>query len=130
MPHMSIEIDTAEAPALLKFRLRGRVPTPEEQDALRSRLIADGLLTENSVSLLDVREADVPDPVTIARSIAAIVRAGIPKRRACLINPGRHLKALQQFQAAVPWMSTAAFINETEAIEWLLNPEGAAGFRG
>jgi hypothetical protein len=124
-----IEVDTAEAPALLRFRCVGAMPTAAEQAALREQLIAQGLLTEDSVSLLDVREADLPDPVTVIQSIAAILRAGMPKRRACLINPGKHLHLVQQFQAAVPWMSTAAFIDEREALEWLLNPEGAAGFK-
>ena len=122
-------MDTAQAPALLRIRCVGAVPTPAEQTALRDRLIAQGLLTKDSVSLLDVRDADPPDAITVVQSIAAILRAGIPRRRACLINPGKHLQYLQQFQAAVPWMSTAAFIDEREALEWLLNPEGAAGFK-
>ena len=125
---MPIDIDTSEAPALLRFKVAGQVPTPEEQEALRADLIARGLLTEASVSLLDVREAETPDAITLGKSIAAAVRAGIPRRRACLINPGKHLTAVQYFQKAVPWMSTAAFINERDAIEWLLNPEGRAGF--
>jgi hypothetical protein len=124
-----IEVDTAGAPALLRIRCVGEIPTADEQAALRERLMAQGLLTEDSVSLLDMREADTPDPLTVLKSIQAILRAGMPKRRACLINPGRHLHLLQQFQAAVPWMSTAAFIDEREALEWLLNPEGAAGFK-
>lgn len=126
---MPIEIDTAEAPALLRIRCVGAFPLAAEQSALREQLIAQGLLTEDSVSLLDVREADDPDAITVLQSIAAALRAGMPRRRACLINPGKHLHLLQQFQAAVPWMSTAAFIDEREALEWLLNPEGAAGFK-
>jgi hypothetical protein len=123
-----MELDTSEAPALLKMRFSGALPSPEEQAALRNDLIARGLLTVDTVCLLDLREADTPDAVTIGRSIAALLRVGMPRRRACLINPGKHLKVLQYFQAAVPWMSTAGFIDEREALEWLLNPEGAAGF--
>jgi hypothetical protein len=126
---VAIEVDTSEAPALLKIKCVGAFPTPEEQEQIRTQLIASGLLTESSVSLLDVREADRPDAIMIGKSIAAAVRAGLPTRRAWVINPGRHLAALQYFQKAVPWMPTAAFINEREAIEWLLNPEGSAGFR-
>ena len=126
---MPIEVDTSEAPALLRFRCYGAVPPAEAQEALRQDLIAKGLLTDGSVSLLDVREIETPDAVTIVKSIAAIVRTGIPRRRACVINPGKHLRILQQFQAAVPWMSTAAFVDEREALEWLLNPEGSAGFK-
>jgi hypothetical protein len=125
-----IEVNTEEAPALLRFRCVGPLPSAAEQARLRNQLIADGLLTADSVSLLDVRDVEGPlDPVNIAASIAEIVRAGMPRRRACLINPGIHLALLQQFQAAVPWMATAAFIDEREALEWLLNPEGSAGFR-
>lgn len=123
---MPIEVDTTEAPALLRFRCFGVLPSAEEQEQLRADLMDQGLLTEGSVSLLDVREADTPDALTIAKSIAAALRAGMPRRRACLINPGKHLRILQQFQKAAPWMTTAAFIDEREAIEWLLNPEGAA----
>jgi hypothetical protein len=125
-----IEVNTEEAPALLRFRCVGPLPSAAEQARLRNQLIADGLLTADSVSLLDVRDVEGPvDPVNVVASIAEIVRAGMPRRRACLINPGRHLAFVQQFQAAVPWMSTAAFIDEREALEWLLNPEGSAGFR-
>lgn len=125
---MPLEVDIREAPALLRIRCVGLLPSAEEQAALREDLKARGLLTEATVSLLDVRDAETPDAITIGKSIAAIVRSGMPKRRACLINPGKHLHILQYFQAAVPHMSTAAFIDEREAIEWLLNPEGAAGF--
>lgn len=97
---------------------------------MRDELIAGGLLTEDSVSLLDFRDAEAPpDSLSFLQTIAEAVRAGMPRRRACLINPGLHLSFLQQFQSAVPWMSTAAFIDEREALEWLLNPEGSAGFR-
>lgn len=126
---MPLEVDTTEAPALVRFRCYGTFPSAEEQDAVRQDLIAKGLITEASASLLDVRDAEMPDALTVVKSIAAVVRTGLPRRRACLINPGRHLPLLQQFQEAIPWMSTAAFIDEHQAIEWLLNPEGAAGFK-
>lgn len=124
---MPIEVDTSEAPALLRVRCVGAVPSPEEQAALREDLKARGLLTAETVSLLDVREAEVPDAITVGKSIAAIVRAGMPRRRACLINPGKHLPIVQYLQAAVPQMSTAAFVDEREAIEWLRNPEASRG---
>lgn len=127
---MPVEVDTSQAPALIRFRCYGAFPSAEEQTALRNDLIAQGLLTEASASLLDVREAEMPDALTVAKSITAVIRAAMPARRACLINPGKHLALLQQFQQAIPWMSTAAFIDEREAIEWLLNPEGSAGFSG
>jgi hypothetical protein len=125
---VTMEVDTSEAPALLKVRCAGALPSPEEQAALRDDLIARGLLTIDTVSLLDLREAETPDAITIGKSIAALLRVGMPRRRACLINPGKHLQVLQYFQMAVPWMSTAAFTDEREAREWLLNPEGTAGF--
>lgn len=125
---MPCEVDTAEAPALLRFRCFGACPTAAEQSAVRSDLRAKGLLTSATVSLLDVRELEPPDPVTVVESIAAAIRDGMPLRRACLINPGLHLRLLQQFQAMAPGMATAAFIDEREALEWLLNPEGWSGF--
>jgi len=124
-----IEVNTDEAPALIRIRCAGPVPLPEEQARVRDDLVAKGLLTKDSVSLLDLRDVEVPrDPSLILGTIAEALRTGMPKRRALLINPGLHLRLLQQFQAAAPSMSTAAFIDEREAIAWLLNPEGAAGF--
>ena len=117
---MAIEVDTSEAPALLRFRIVGATPSKEEQDALRSFLIARGLLRSNSGALVDVREAEVPDAIRIEKSIAAVLRAGIPTRRACLINPSKHLSLIGYFQKAVPWMSTAAFSDEPSALDWLL----------
>ncbi len=126
---MAIEVNTDEAPALIRIRCAGPIPPPEEQARLRDDLVSRGLLTKDSVSLLDLRDVEVPlDPSLFLGTIAEALRTGMPKRRACLINPGLHLTLLQQFQAAVPWMSTAAFLDEREAIAWLLNPEGAAGF--
>lgn len=127
---MPIEVNTDEAPALLRIRCAGPVPSAQEQARVRAQLIADGHLTPDSVSLLDLRDIEGPfDAEAILHVIREAVRVGMPRRRACLINPGIHLPILQQFQAAVPWMSTAAFLDEREALEWLLNPEGSAGFR-
>ena len=64
----------------------------------------------------------------MSQSIAAARRAGMPRKRACLINPGKHLELLRQFPAAVPGMVTAAFIEGREALEWLLNLDGWSGF--
>ncbi len=106
------------------------MPSAREQARVRAQLIADGHLTADSVSLLDLRDIEGPlDAEAILHVISEAIRVGMPRRRACLINPGIHLRSVQQFQAAVPWMSTAAFIDEREALEWLLNPEGLAGFR-
>lgn len=126
---MPFDLDTTEAPALLKVRCYGTFPRPSEQETTRQDLIDKGLLTEGTVSLLDCRDVDAPDAMTLMQTIAAAVRAGKPRRRAFLLNPGKHLHLLQQFQEAVPWMSAAAFIDEREAIEWLLNPEGSVGFK-
>lgn len=128
---MPLEINTEEAPALIRIRCVGPFPSPEEQAKLRDDLIANGHLTEDSVSLLDFPDVELPADIftVFGKSIIEALRSGMPRRRACLINPGLHLPFLQQFQKAIPWMSTAAFINEREALEWLLNPEGSAGFR-
>ena len=126
---MPIDVDTTEAPALIRLRYYGQMPTPDEQRALRRDLVSQGLLGEGSACLLDVREVEIPDAMTIATSIADLVRADLPVRRAYIINPGKHLPLLQQFKKAAPWLTSAAFLDEREALEWLLNPEGAAGFK-
>jgi hypothetical protein len=74
-----IEIDTTEAPALLRCRCFGVLPTPEEQETLRADLIDRGLLTDGSVSLLDFRKVDTPDAVTIVKSIAAAGGGGMAR---------------------------------------------------
>jgi hypothetical protein len=126
-----IEVDTAEAPALLRLRLADPVPSVDEIAAVREQLMAAGSLDENTVSLIDVR--DVTRPITDAgflRLAKLLISERSPRRRAILMNPGLHLRLMQLFQSiAPPTSAMAGFLDERVALEWLLNPEGRAAFK-
>jgi hypothetical protein len=119
---MPIEVDTSQAPALLRYHFTGPFPTVEAQALVRERLIADGHLTAGTIALMDVREVEtVPDDDVLARTVAtALQRGGWPKRRAYLIDPVRHTHMIDQFkQLAMTTVATAAFTDESEALAWL-----------
>ena len=119
---MPIEVDTSEAPALLRYRFIGPWPSVEEQSNLREQLIADGHLTADTVALMDTRGlSSVADEDAIARTVAAALqRGGWPRRRAYLIDPAKHRHMIEQFQQlAMTTVATAGFSDEQEALEWL-----------
>ena len=122
MTAVPIDIDTSQAPRFLHYLYSGGFPSVEEQSTLREKLMARGLLTRDTVALMDVRAlADVPDDDVLARTVAAALeRGGWPIRRAYLIDPARHLRMVQQFQdLAMRTVTTAAFVDEEEALKWL-----------
>jgi hypothetical protein len=127
-----IEVDRAEAPALLRFRIVDPFPSREEITTLRETLIGGGLMNASTVSLIDVRDMMQPvaDFAFMSAVGAVLLDGGWPRRRAILMNPGRHLRYMQMFQSAAPAsVAIAGFLEEHQALEWLLNPEGRAGFR-
>ena len=122
---MPIEVDTTHAPRFVRYRYAGEYPSVEEQSRLRDSLIACGFLTADTVALMDARElSSVPDDDVLAKTVAtALQRGGWPRRRAYLINPEMHLHMIRQFQdLAMTTVTTAAFLDEKEALEWLMNP--------
>ena len=120
---MPIEVDTARAPAFVRYRFHGEYPSVEEQSALRESLITFGLLTADTVALMDVREVtQMPSDDILARTVAAALqRGGLPRRRAYLIDPVAHRHMIEQFQdLAMTTVTTAAFADEDEAMAWLM----------
>jgi hypothetical protein len=118
-----IEVDTTRAPSFIRYRYFGEFPSLEEQKVLRESLITFGLLTKDTVALMDARElSEVPDDIILAKTVAAALeRGGWPLRRAYLINPVVHLHMIRQFQdLAMTTVTTAAFVDEDEAMAWLL----------
>ena len=78
--------------------------------------------TADTVALMDVRALEtVPDDDVLARTVAAALqRGGWPRRRAYLIDPVRHRHMIDQFmQLAMTSVTTAAFTDERDALEWL-----------
>ena len=120
---MPIEVDTTRAPSFVRYRYFGAYPSLEEQQALRESLIAFGLLTADTVALMDVRElTQVPSDDVLAKTVAAALqRGGWPLRRAYLIDPVMHRHMIEQFQdLAMTTVKTAAFADEQEAMAWLM----------
>lgn len=121
---MPIYVDTSEAPRLIRYRYVGEFPSVEDQSRLREQLIALGHLTKDTRAIMDARElATVPDDDMLAKTVAAALqRGGWPTRRAYLIDPARHAHMISQFQdLAMRTVTTAAFVDETEALNWLLD---------
>ncbi|HEX6163666.1 MAG TPA: hypothetical protein VFZ31_09890 [Vicinamibacterales bacterium] len=120
---MPIEVDTSRAPAFVRYRFYGDYPSVEEQAAVRESLITFGLLTADTVALMDVREVtQTPSEDVLARTVAAALeRGGWPRRRAYLIDPATHRHMIEQFQdLAMTTVTTAAFADEGEAMAWLM----------
>ena len=120
---MPIEVDTTHAPRLLRYRFSGAYPSVEEQSKLRDSLIKLGYLTSETRAIMDAREiTEIPDDDILAKTVAAALqRGGWPRRRAYLINPDVHLHMIRQFQdLAMTTVTTAAFVDEAEAMEWLM----------
>ena len=125
---MPIEVDTSQAPALLRYRYSGPFPSVDEQALVRERLIGAGHLTPATIALMDVRDLEaVADDDTLARTVAvALQRRGWPRRRAYLIDPMKHRHMIEQFkQLAMTTVTTAAFTDESEALAWLRSGSGA-----
>jgi hypothetical protein len=117
-----IEVDTAQAPAFLRYRYVGGFPSIEEMTMIRNHLIALGLLTADTIALMDIRGlTEVPDEDFLAKAVAAALeKGGWPRRRAYLIDPARHQYMIAQFQdLAMRTVTTAAFVDEQEALTWL-----------
>jgi hypothetical protein len=126
MGPMPIEVDTSEAPALLRYRFIGPWPSIEEQSSVREKLIADGHLTAATLALMDARGlTGIADEDAIARTVAAALqRGGWPRRRAYLIDPAKHQHMIEQFQQlAMTTVTTAGFSDEQEALQWLRKSE-------
>jgi hypothetical protein len=117
-----IEVDTTRAPELLRYRYTGAFPSVEEQSRMREKLIALGFLTADTLAIMDVRQLEgMADDDFLARTVAAALeRGGWPRRRAYLIDPARHAHMIRQFQdLAMRTVTTAAFGDEAEAMDWL-----------
>jgi hypothetical protein len=117
-----IDVDTFKAPEFLRYRYYGEFPSLDEQARLRERLITLGLLTADTLAIMDARGLEnVPDDDMLAKTVAAALeKGGWPRRRAYLIDPTRHAHMIGQFQdLAMRTVTTAAFADEQEALDWL-----------
>lgn len=119
---MPIDVDTSRAPEFLRYRYSGAFPSLTDMALVRNRLIALGMLTADTIALMDVRDlTQVADDDFLAKTVAAALeKGGWPRRRAYLINPARHQHMIEQFQdLAMRTVTTAAFTDEKDALDWL-----------
>jgi hypothetical protein len=117
---MPFDVDTAYAPELLIFRLT-EWPSVDEQVQLHGRLTARGLLTENTVALIDVRSADMVPTDAMIQAVAATLKGtGGPQRRAYVVSTQEQAKFIVAVRLqAPPILEMRAFFTEKEAMAWL-----------
>jgi hypothetical protein len=119
---MPIEIDTAEAPAFIRITLRGAWPTLEEQRDARLRLLADGLLTNDTRALIDFRDLTTTAESSDVEKIigAAMKDGGLPFFRAYVVGSAVQFGLVRQMKAiAPPQVELEVFTDEQEAHVWL-----------
>jgi len=118
---MPLYADSTLAPALITLRFADAWPTIEQYRALRQELITDGLLTESTCALLDLRESITPPHYVARRIIDAIIADGpIPSVRACLVASAAQFGFASQLITVSPssWRS-GVFTSDQEARSWL-----------
>jgi hypothetical protein len=123
---MPIEIDTAEAPAFIRITLRGAWPTLEEQRDARLRLLADGLLTNDTRALIDFRDLTTTAGYSDVEKIigAAMKDGGLPFFRAYVVGSAVQFGLVRQMKAnAPPQVELEVFTDEQEAQVWLWRNE-------
>ena len=127
---MPILVNTSRAPRFLVYRISGPLPPAEQQSRLRDTLVNHGLLTADTVAMMDARAlVQSPDDETPAATVFTMLhRDDWAKRRAYLFNPDMHRHIVQQFQdLAMTTVASAAFDDEEEAVRWLMGYAAGGG---
>lgn len=127
---MPILVNTTRAPRFLVYRISGPLPPAEQQSRLRDTLIAHGLLTADTVAVMDARElAQAPEGEVPAETLFTMLhRDDWARRRAYLFHPDMRRHMIQQFQdLAITTVASAAFEDEEEAVRWLMGYAAGGG---
>ena len=122
MTHLPIEIDASEAPAFLRWIVRGEWPSIAEMGEVRARLIANGQLTAATRALFDLRNVEtVPGYHEVAPMIVAAMKVGgWPRYRGYIVGSALQFGLVQQMKAlAPPEIRVDVFFDELEANTWL-----------
>jgi hypothetical protein len=124
---MPIEVDTSHAPSFIRITLRGAWLTIEEQRDARERVIAAGLLTEQTRALIDFRDLSSTATYTEVENIiaSAMKAVGLPLFRAYLVGSAVQFGLVRQMKALAPQsvVEMEIFTNEEEALLWLWRNE-------
>jgi hypothetical protein len=117
-----IDVEVSEAPAFLRWTVRGEWPGIAEMGAVRSQLIANGHLTAGSKALFDIRDVEtIPSYHEVAAMIAAAMKTGgWPRHRAYVVASAVQFGIVTQMKALAPSdIQVEVFFNEVEAMKWL-----------
>ena len=120
---MPILVNTSRAPRFLVYRISGPLPPAEQQSQLRDSLVSHGLLTADTVAMMDARAlVQAPDDEMPAAAVFTVLhRDDWARRRAYLFNPDMHRHMIQQLHdLAMTTVESAAFADEEEAVKWLM----------
>ena len=115
---MPIIVDTSQAPGLLRYRYYGVFPSFDEQSLLQDRLMTFGSLTAETRGIMDLRAFDAtPGEDVLPKMVVAARQRGWPACCAYVIHP----EMIEAFQAlAITGVTAAAFVDEDEAMQWLM----------
>jgi hypothetical protein len=119
---LPIDVDASEAPAFLRWFVRGEWPSIAEMGEVRARLIANGQLTAETRALFDLRNVEtVPGYHEVAPMIVAAMKSGgWPRHRGYIVGSALQCGLVQQMQAlAPPEIHVEVFFNQLDANQWL-----------
>ena len=126
---MSIEIDTRDAPRLLRITFSNQWPSRAEQLQIRQQLLADGIVDASTRVLIDLRPLGglAPPFEEVGPRVstdAAVAKPGVlPTHTAYVVGSAVHLGLVDQLKAyAPPHMKIDAFTREDQALSWLNTP--------
>ena len=122
MGHGAIDVNVSYAPELLIYTLSDW-PTPESQSEVLLRLIETGKLSPHTCALIDCRAVSpISRSAAGARRIAPILQSALaPSRRAYVLNDISANPILSKLEAVAPMTWVRAFVDEREALAWLMN---------
>lgn len=129
---MPILVNTSRAPRFLVYRISGPLPPAEQQSRLRDTLVSHGLLTADTIAMMDARafvlRSDDEMPAAAAAVFTVLHRDDWARRRAYLFNADMHRHLVQQFQdLAMTTVASAAFEDEEDAVRWLMGYAAGGG---
>ena len=116
---MPLTVVTTYAPALLIFRLTNW-PSLEDEITVYGKLLADNLLRDDTVALIDFRSVDIPAHGTPHPVSEMLRSSGGPRRRAYVVSTQAQAKFIEGLKStAPPNLQVKAFYDERVAAAWL-----------
>ncbi|MEZ5285322.1 MAG: hypothetical protein R2712_11050 [Vicinamibacterales bacterium] len=119
---MPVEIDTRDAPRLLRCTHRGPWPRIEDQTTLRTQLLEGGHITPATRVLVDLTALDTLPGLTDLQSTVASAKAhgALPRAIAIVVSRPERCRVGRMIQAALPDSVQATVSRDAEAaLRWL-----------